>query len=247
MLLLFAVTLFLGALALFWVQPLVGKMLLPVLGGTPAVWNTCMLFFQGMLLAGYAYALLSVRWLGARRQAALHLALLVLAALSLPISIAEIDSAAVPVGDPTAWVLWRLLKTVGLPFFVLSAGAPLLQKWFSVTRHPSAGDPYFLYAASNAGSLVALVAFPLLLEPHLRLREQNQLWSIAYFSLIALTLACAAFVWRSRLSGTTESEAVSESEGQTDEPGGENLPAVAAAERSGRLSLRRRLWWAALA
>ena len=143
-------------------------MLLPLLGGSPAVWNTCMLFFQGMLLAGYAYVLVATKWLSVRQHALLHLSLLLLAAVSLPIVVSSATTASVPAeGNPVLWLLGSLLKTLGLPFFVISATAPLLQKWFSTTRHPSAHDPYFLYAASNAGSFIALISFPLLLEPDL--------------------------------------------------------------------------------
>ncbi|HYH85018.1 MAG TPA: fused MFS/spermidine synthase [Pyrinomonadaceae bacterium] len=196
---LFAVTLFLSAFLLFWVQPLVGKMVLPLLGGTPAVWNTCMLFFQGVLLAGYAYVLVSTRWLSTRAQIILHAALLVAAALSFPIAVSESAASGVPEdGSPIGWLLKTLLLTTGLPFFALSASAPLLQKWFSRTGTASASDPYFLYAASNAGSLVALLGFPVLLEPSLALREQSRTWALAYGALVALVLACAAIAWRTR-------------------------------------------------
>ncbi|MDQ3650694.1 MAG: hypothetical protein M3458_10575, partial [Acidobacteriota bacterium] len=194
------ITLFVSAGLLFWVQPLIAKSLLPSLGGTPAVWNTCMLFFQGMLLCGYLYVLAATRWLGVGRQAVLHLVLLIVAALSLPFMV--FDSAAIPApvddGSPVVWLLGRLMWTLGLPFFVLSASAPLLQKWFSRTTHPAAGDPYFLYAASNAGSLCALVAFPLLLEPNLRLPRQGALWAGAYGLLVVLVTACAFVLWRSK-------------------------------------------------
>ena len=196
---LFAITLFLSAFLLFWVQPLVGKMVLPLLGGTPAVWNTCMLYFQGMLLAGYAYVLASTRWLSTRAQITLHAALLVAAALSFPIAVSESAAGGMPQdGSPIGWLLKTLLLVTGLPFFALSASAPLLQKWFSRTDAASASDPYFLYAASNAGSLVALLGFPVLLEPNLALREQSLTWAFAYGALVALVLACAAVAWRAR-------------------------------------------------
>lgn len=196
---LFAVTLFLSAFLLFWVQPLVGKMVLPLLGGTPAVWNTCMLFFQGVLLAGYAYVLASTRWLSTRSQIILHAALLVAAALAFPIAISESAAGGVPEGgSPVGWLLKTLLLTTGLPFFALSASAPLLQKWFSRTSSTSASDPYFLYAASNAGSLIALLGFPVLLEPSLALREQSRTLALAYGALVVLVLACAAVAWRTR-------------------------------------------------
>jgi len=131
--LLFACALFVGAFLLFWVQPLVGKALLPLLGGTPAVWNTCMLFFQALLLAGYAYAHALTRWLSARAQMLLHGSLLLVAALALPFAVG--NGSGPPAGaSPVLWLLKTLLLTAGPPFFVLSAGAPLLQKWYSRTR-----------------------------------------------------------------------------------------------------------------
>ena len=127
----FAAALFVSAFLLFWVQPLAGKMLLPLLGGTPAVWNTCMLFFQALLLAGYAYALALTRWLSALAQGAVHLALLALAALALPPAIDAATASGAPEGgSPAWWLLKTLLVTVGPPFLVLSASAPLLQRWF---------------------------------------------------------------------------------------------------------------------
>src|SRR5919197_904534 len=196
--LLFAVTLFLSALLLFWVQPLAGKAVLPVLGGTPAVWNTCMLFFQGALLAGYAYVLALTRWLSQRAQVLVHAALLLAAALSLPFALVGAGAGGAAAAGPVTWLLKTLLASVGLPFFALSASAPLLQKWFSRTRAASASDPYFLYAASNAGSLLALLGFPLLLEPNLALGPQGRAWALAYFALVALVIACAALAWRAR-------------------------------------------------
>ncbi|HEV3469453.1 MAG TPA: fused MFS/spermidine synthase [Pyrinomonadaceae bacterium] len=195
--LLFAAALFTSAALLFWVQPLVGKMLLPLLGGTPAVWNTCLLFFQAALLAGYAYALAVTRWLGTRAQVALHLLLLAAAALALPVAVSEATAADAPAeGSPALWLLSSLLATVGPPFFVLSASAPLLQKWFAATRSAAAGDPYFLYAASNAGSLAALLGFPLLLEPNWTLAEQGRGWAFLYGALALLVAACGLAAWR---------------------------------------------------
>src|SRR5687768_13478496 len=163
--LVFGLTIFVSAALLFSVQPMVAKMLLPLLGGTPAVWNTCMLFFQAALLAGYAYALLVSKW-SLRRQALLQLALLVVAFLALPIGLSVDWINSVPASDnPSLWVLACLSAVVGLPFFIVSSNSPLLQKWFSATRAKSADDPYFLYSASNAGSFVALLAYPVLLEP----------------------------------------------------------------------------------
>jgi hypothetical protein len=194
---LFAVTLFLSALLLFWVQPLAGKMVLPLLGGAPAVWNTCLLFFQAALLAGYAYVLASTRWLSARAQVVLHVALLLVAALALPVVINETKVGTPDEAHPALWLLKTLALTAGLPFFALSASAPLLQSWFSRTRDRAAGDPYFLYAASNAGSLLALLAFPVLFEPTLTLGGQSRAWTVAYCALVLLVLACAVAALRS--------------------------------------------------
>src|SRR2546423_5307020 len=174
---LFAATLFVSAALLFWVEPMVAKMLLPLLGGTPAVWNTCLLFFQLMLLAGYAYTLAATKWLTSQQQLIAQLALLAFAFVSLPIALSPATVNSVPVeGNPVFWLIGRLLVIVGLPFFILAANSPLLQHWFAATRHTHARDPYFLYAASNAGSLLALVAYPALVEPHLNLRQQSTLW-----------------------------------------------------------------------
>jgi hypothetical protein len=197
MTLLFAATLFLSALLLFWVQPLAGKMVLPLLGGAPAVWNTCLLFFQAALLAGYAYVLASTRWLSARAQVVLHVALLLVAALALPVVINEAKVGTPDEAHPALWLLKTLALTAGLPFFALSASAPLLQNWFSRTRDRAAGDPYFLYAASNAGSLLALLAFPVLFEPSLTLGGQSRAWTVAYCALVLLVLACAVVALRS--------------------------------------------------
>src|SRR5690348_3686346 len=143
---------------------MVGKMVLPRAGGSPQVWNTAMVFFQTALLAGYLYAHLAVKWLGVRRQAVLHVLILLLPLLVLPIALPD-GYPPVGGGEPL-WILGVLTLAVGAPFFVLAAASPLLQRWLAATTHESAGDPYFLYAGSNAGSLVGLLAYPLVLEPH---------------------------------------------------------------------------------
>ncbi|MFN2416727.1 MAG: spermidine synthase, partial [Pyrinomonadaceae bacterium] len=201
---LFAATLFTSAALLFWVEPMVAKMLLPFLGGTPAVWNTCLLFFQTLLLAGYAYALFASRRLSLGRQALIQIALLVVTIITLPVSISAAAAASVPrEGDPSLWLMGRLFLIVGLPFFTLSTLGPLLQKWFAATGHESARDPYFLYAASNAGSLCALVGYPLALEPLIPLAGQSRLWSYVYAALVLLVAACAALAWRAGRAGAT--------------------------------------------
>ena len=199
-LLLYALTLFASATLLFVVQPMVGKMVLPLLGGTPAVWSTCLVFFQAALLGGYAYAHASAAWLGVPRQARWHLVLLALPLVVLPLGV----DASLLRGGETSLVLDVLLGltlTVGLPFFVVSATAPLLQAWFTHTGHPAARDPYFLYAASNLGSMLALLAYPTVIEPRLSLRAsgalaQTHLWSVGYVLLALLIVLCVLTVPR---------------------------------------------------
>ena len=196
---LFSATLFLSAALSFGVQPMIGKMVLPLLGGVPAVWNTCMVFFQSTLLLGYAYAHWSTRWVGSRYHALTHLGLMLLPATVLPISISQRMINSVPVdANPIPWLLVFLALTAGLPLLVVSATAPLLQKWFASTTHPDAGNPYFLYAASNAGSLLGLLGYPMLIEPRLRLTQQSRFWAVGYGILVVLVLCCAAMMWRRR-------------------------------------------------
>jgi hypothetical protein len=187
--LLFSATLFTSAGLLFWIQPLIAKTLLPVLGGAPAVWNTCLLFFQSMLLLGYVYALASSRWLSLRTQVVVHAAFILLAAIYLFKT--PVHAPVLQQQNPTLWLLKTLLFSVGLPFFIISASSPLLQSWFSKLRHERAVDPYFLFAASNAGSLIALVAFPVILEPTLRLSQQHQVWRVGFVVLVILTCVIA--------------------------------------------------------
>ena len=194
---LFSVTLFTGSALLFLVQPMVAKMILPGYGGSPAVWITSMLFFQAVLLAGYAYAHASTRVMGVRTQAAVHVLLVLAALILLPIVVPHGFS---PSGGahPSLAILGLLALMIGLPFFILSAGAPLLQMWFASTDHPDAHDPYFLYRSSNLGSILALLAYPVLVEPTLRLADQSRVWAYAYGALIALMAASAVAMWRSR-------------------------------------------------
>ena len=243
---LFAITLFVSATLLFLVQPMIAKMILPLLGGTPAVWNTCMVFFQAALLAGYAYVHVLTNGLKVRRQVLVHMVLLCIPIVVLPIGIA----GWVPPHDtnPIPWLLAVLAVSVGLPFFVLSTSAPLLQKWFADTGHPYAKDPYFLYAASNLGSMLALLSYPTLVEPFLPLKSYTQLsqdvkanvwlsqswlWAGAYGLFVLLMVVCAQVVWKSIARGNAEAMAGSarrEFEDNEDRP-----------------SFLRRLRWVALA
>jgi hypothetical protein len=187
---LFAVTLFLSALLLFLVQPMFTKMVLPRLGGAPTVWSVAMVFFQLALLAGYAYAHLLVRRLAPGLGALVHLGVLALAALTLPIGIAQAFGAP-PQSGIALWLIGLFAVSIGLPFAVLSASAPLLQGWFAASGHPQAGNPYVLYAASNLGSFAALIAYPIVVEPLLPLKDQTQLWS-AGFAVLAVMIATAS-------------------------------------------------------
>ncbi len=200
MLTLFAVSLFLSAFLLFLVQPMIAKMVLPLLGGTPAVWNTCMLFFQVMLLAGYGYVHALTTRFSIRRQVSAHLMLLCAPLLLLPIGVASHWMVLDP-DYPIAWLLGLLTLSVGLPFFVLSTTAPLLQKWFSSLEHASARDPYFLYVASNVGSMLALLGYPVMIEPYFPLKSeqwfsQSWMWSLGYACLLVLVSVCGGIVRR---------------------------------------------------
>ena len=190
----FSATLFLSAFLMFLVEPMIARMVLPMLGGAAAVWNTCLVFFQAVLLCGYAYAHGSTTWLGTRRHAVVHVAVILAPLLFLPIGLAA--DTPPPTQNPAGWLLLTLLTSIGLPFFALSTSAAVLQKWYSATDDAGAGDPYFLYAASNMGSFVALVAYPLFVERTLRLQQQAQLWAVGYAVLAGMTLVCAIAVWR---------------------------------------------------
>ena len=204
MLPLYTITIFLSAFLLFAVQPMFTKMVLPRAGGSPAVWNTSVVFFQAVLLAGYLYAHLSTRWLGLMRQTVLHGFVLLTAFLVLPIGIGELGgmlhwtgNEAPPAADsPIPWLLGVLGVSVGIPFFAISATAPLIQKWFANTDHAWSGDPYFLYGGSNLGSLLALLSYPVLVEPMLGVRAQSLVWMAAYALLAACLLTCAVILWR---------------------------------------------------
>jgi hypothetical protein len=187
---------FVSALLLFSVQPLFTKMVLPRLGGSPAVWSVAMVFFQSLLLGGYAYAHYLMQIRSRVIPVAVHLALLVVAFLTLPLSIAS-GWGEPPASGYAFWLLGLFAVSIGLPFFALAANNPLLQAWFVRTGHPSGPDPYFLYASSNIGSFLALLSYPVLLEPMFTLRTQNLIWTGGYALLIVLIGACGALLLRS--------------------------------------------------
>jgi hypothetical protein len=185
----YTASIFVSALLLFSVQPLFTKLVLPRLGGSPAVWSVAMVFFQSLLLAGYAYAHYLTQIRSCTVAVAVHLALLVIAWLTLPLSVAG-GWGEPPTSGYAFWLLGLFAVSIGLPFFALAANNPLLQAWFVRTGHPDGPDPYFLYASSNIGSFLALLSYPVLLEPMFTLRTQNLLWSTGYGVLIVLIAGC---------------------------------------------------------
>ncbi len=191
---LFTGTIFLSALLLFSVQPMFAKMVLPKLGGSPSVWAVSMCFFQAALLGGYCYAHALNRYAPTRLAPLLHLVVLALAVLALPIGLPA-SGAEPPAGDAYVWLIGILALGVGLPFFAVSANAPLLQAWFARSGHPHAKDPYFLYAASNCGSLIALLAYPVLIEPFAGLTRQASLWATG-FVVLGLAIAMCGLLMR---------------------------------------------------
>lgn len=206
-LVLFTATVFVSALLLFAVQPMFTRMVLPRFGGSPSVWSVAMVFFQSMLLAGYAYA--HALTLAPRRYLApiIHLGLLGAAAITLPLGIPAGWTAPPPERE-ALWLLLLFAVSLGLPFFALAANNPLLQAWFSRTAHRDSGDPYFLYAASNAGSLLALLSYPFLIEPTLTLGQQARVWTVGFGLLALLIAACAYLAWRNqRGAASTEADA----------------------------------------
>src|SRR5437660_5667697 len=190
--LLYACTIFLSAFLLFEVQPLIAKMILPWFGGSAAVWTACVLFFQLLLLIGYLYAHWSIRYLRPKAQTTLHLALLAASLLMLP---AIPSPAWKPAGgeDPTLRIFGLLGATIGLPYFLLSTTGPLVQAWFVRERLKPGATPYRLYALSNLGSMLALLSYPVLVEPYLATRMQGYDWSAGYIVFVAF---CGFTAWR---------------------------------------------------
>ena len=207
--LLYGLTLFVSALLLFSIQPMFAKLVLPKLGGAPAVWSVAMVFFQTVLLAGYAYAYALNRLLPARWAAMLHILLLGVTAAMLPIAIAP--GWGSPPQDGTAlWLFGLFAVSIGLPFFTLSASAPLLQSWFASSGHQQAGNPYVLYAASNLGSFAALFAYPVIVEPFLTLKTQTAAWSIG-FALLGVLLSLVGLLAARASPAAVQAEAVDDS------------------------------------
>src|SRR5882757_4364929 len=197
----FIAAIFVSAALLFMVEPMFTKMVLPRFGGAPSVWSVAIVFFQGALLAGYAYAHLLTRYAlrrynSSRSAVGIHLAVMIAACFALPISIAA-GWGQPPDAGEAFWLIGLFAASIGLPFFALAANSPLLQAWFARTDHPAARDPYFLYAASNVGSFLALVSYPVAIEPLVRLGDQARLWSFGFYLLIALLAGCGVLLLRS--------------------------------------------------
>lgn len=225
---LFVLSVLASACLMFLLQPLLARMLLPVFGGSPAVWNTCMVFFQMLLLAGYAYAHESVRRLGIARQMLLHATVVVASLAMLPHAL---SATPVDTTHPELAVLGLLVGLAAVPFFVLSTNSSLTQRWFSVASLRGSADPFWLYAASNTGSLVALVAYPLLVEPSLGVRAQLHYWAVGYIAFALITLATMYVAHRRMQSPESSYGASSDTQ-----PGPSTPPAV---------TTRRRVSWIA--
>lgn len=193
----FALTIFTGAFLLFQVQPLIGKFILPWFGGGPGVWTTCLLFFQTLLLGGYAYAHFSSTRLKPKQQVIVHLVLLALSLVVLPIAPSESWKAHVD-GDPTWRILLLLTASIGLPYLVLSSTGPLMQQWFSQTN-PGV-SPYRLYALSNVGSLLALLSYPAYFEVKFTRHAQSTMWSVGLVVFVAFCAYCAWLLWKNRVA-----------------------------------------------
>ncbi|MEO6221629.1 MAG: hypothetical protein ABIP90_00160, partial [Vicinamibacterales bacterium] len=225
---LFSTTLFVGAFLLFLVEPIVARTILPILGGAPMVWNGCVLFFQCALLAGYAYAHAAGTWLGPRWSPWIYVALLLAPFAFLPFAITP---ESVPAGGhPLGWLFVALLGSIGAPFFVLASGTSAMQMAYAQTGPAARRDPYFLYVASNAGSLLGLVCYPILVEPALSLKDQSRLWTMGYGAWVVLAIVCV--VTAQRLARTH---------------GPASHSGVPASEREPRVTPGRRARWAALA
>ena len=227
----YCAALLISATLLFSAQPMIAKMVLPLYGGSPAVWTSCMVFYQVTLLAGYAYAHAISSWLSLKLQMIIHVVLIGLPLAVLPISISHNGTSAST--SPVLVLATLLVVAAGAPLFVVTTTASLLQRWFAETTHSAADDPYSLYAVSNTGSIAALVSYPLLIERTMRLSDQAWLWAVGYVLLVVTIAICAAMTWRmsrgSNASGVLRKRV------------------AAATTMSASISTRERAWWVLLA
>src|ERR687889_2247473 len=248
LMLLFSATIFISAALLFLIEPMFAKFVLPSFGGTPAVWTGSMMFFQAALLTSYLYVHATTTWLGARRQAVLHLVVVLLPLVVLPVAVPGDEWAPSSQSNPIFLLLGLMLVAVGLPFFAIAATNPLIQRWLSDTDHPAARDPYFLYRASNLGSVIGLLGYPLVVEREFTLSNQGLWWSVGYGLLVVLVFASAVMLWRSEPAPAKEEEEAESLSGDPVSGGGSPLTADPSLEApAGRLSgrptwLRRARW-----
>lgn len=202
----YTLTSIISAFLVFFIQPVVAKIALPTLGGTPAVWSGCMVFFQALLLMGYLYAHVLTGKVAQKLQPAIHLTVLVIALMVFPLVFTRAD-AIDPVYSPLRWLLTMLFLSVGLPYFAISASSPLLQRWFSQSDHKDAANPYFLYAASNIGSMGSLLLYPFIIEPFATLAQQVHIWETGVKILAVCFLGVACLVWKRNLPAAQQANA----------------------------------------
>ncbi|MBX9695670.1 MAG: hypothetical protein K2Z81_25020, partial [Cyanobacteria bacterium] len=228
----FAMSIFLAASLSFVIEPLIGKIFLPLLGGSPNVWNTCVLFFQAVLLLGYIYAHILTTKVSPRRQLIVHLFIVWLPALTLPLAVPK----GAPSNDhPIVWLLSALLSIVGSVFFAATATNPLLQKWYSTSNFILSKDPYFLFAASNAGSLLGLLCYPFLIEPSFTIAQQTNLVSTSYLVYAALITACILLVLKAGMNAPQETDEPAANRGTSTETSKENTRQLETDKATGRL------------
>ncbi len=221
--LLFSLAALLGAFLLFLVEPMFARMVLPMLGGAPAVWNTCLVFYQVALLAGYLYAHVAGKR-PVRQQVLLQFALMAAAAILLPIGVR--GDAPPASANPIWWVLGILVLSLGLPFLVLATTGPLLQRWYASLGEQASRTVYSLFAASNAGSFLGLFSYPFLVEPLLRLREQSLVWAVGYGVYAVLMALCGAAAWRVAAAGPAAATAPAVRQPVVERPGRGRAAAV---------------------
>lgn len=200
----FGIAIFLSAFLIFTVQPIFTKVVLPLLGGTPAIWSVAMVVFQGLLLAGYLYAHLLIRFLPLKIAIFVHIALTCVAFSFLPFAISP-DWGAPPPHGEAVWLMGTFVQAIGLPFFALSANAPLLQAWLAAQDRRI--NVYHFYAASNVGSFAALFAYPFVIEPFVHLPQQSEAWSFGFGFFIVLLAACGGMAWNGSLHSSVSKRA----------------------------------------
>jgi hypothetical protein len=228
---------FLSAGLVFLIQPLFARLLLPEFGGSPSVWNTCTVFFQTTLLLGYCYTWLSTKWLSPRNQIALHCALLLLTLVQLPIGLRILGTEVITT-SPALQLLTLLTLSIGGPYFAVSTTTPLLQHWFSRSRHKLARDPYFFYAISNCGSILGLLTYPLIVERLFDLNSQGLTWTIGYGILVGLTIVCGCLTLR----GLAKEPPTSTDDDSTGRSGERNVDAGSQLSDRPMTGLRRLRW-----